>query len=551
MSSKLQSVNETPNERDRRLGIKCPKDNYHWSELKSSLYVKYMINDQQKRNYLRDNWRIILEILMPQQLERNQIIDQFIISNQYLDIDDQQYPIGGYLPKLFRQIATLVDPQQKRDVIMNDLFAIYNLIRWYGISLGNGIFTQAEILALPSTNTFSIFYYMFHGIQTPIARTIQYIRGKRTNYKHLIIKSSQIGITSLEDEELLRDNANPHNPTYHPPWLHTGQSECRMSYTGQYGAAVKYSRLINLQTGAYGSLQCGISGSAQFTLFFVLTAIVCGMNWQTSLNDLFKFIFDSALIFLLGDGGHNMYEILFGLTTSIIILNKILQPNIVLLQRIISTSIFNTPPAFPDGRVLNFLQQNQATLVNFETTIRYFYQLTVNVNPTLDYRDLRNVNQVDVWNYVRDNVLSQNYNYNEQAQRYNDDYKNIVEFLSTDNNRYQQTFIDNDTLLQQLLEPVYKNLAEQRVAQKMLECNLENLSDYTDRSREIFYAFKKSKRTTRKSSKKSRTTRKSSKKSKRTTRKSSKKSRTTRKSSKKSKRTTRKSSKKSRTTRKK
>jgi hypothetical protein len=560
MSSKLQSVNETRDERDRRLGIKCPKDYYHWAELKSSLYVKYMIDNQNRRNYFRDAWASIANLLIPQG-ERDQIIDQFIFVYENSNIDDIPYPIGGYLSKLFRQISIL-SQQQKRDAIASDLFAIYNLIRWYGITLldtGNGgLLTQAQLLALPPNNPYAIFYYIQYGLQnTSIINLIQFVRGKRINYPYIKVKSAQIGITNLEDDELLIDsishnpNVNPNvNPIYHSPWIHPGQSNCRVSYTGQYGATTKHSRQLNINTGAYGSLQCGVSGSSQFTLFFFLIAVVCGYNFpqHADPNLKFKFIFESALIFLVGDGGHNMHEVLSGLTISIITLNKLLQ-DLNVFKQFMSTNIFNSPIGIIDHQIETFCIANSAGLDNFRQTIIELYQSTINFNPTLDYRNLNAVNQADEWQYVRDNILLVNYIYNENSPQYANDYNHVINFLTTDNNRYQRNQLENYILIRQLLTPVFIQSAEQRLAQKMLECNLENLTDYTDRSREIVFAFnafknpsKKSKRTTRKSSKKSRkTSRKSSKKSRKTSRKSSKKSRkTSRKPSKKSLKTSRK-----------
>ena len=102
MYSKLQDINETSDERDKRLGIKCPKQNYHWAELKSSLYVKYMIDDHQgRRNDCKIFWRIIAETLIPAGNNiRDNVIDRFIVDNRNRT---NQYPIGGYLNKLFEQ----------------------------------------------------------------------------------------------------------------------------------------------------------------------------------------------------------------------------------------------------------------------------------------------------------------------------------------------------------------------------------------------------------------------------------------------------------------
>ena len=500
--SALEDVRETPVQRDKRLGVKCPKQNYHWAELKSSLYVKALIDDNQKLMALRNFWKAVAESLFPAGAERDDIIDAFIATDRK---SANQYPIGGYLNMLFKGIETF-SQQAKRDAIMDNLFGVYNLIRWFGITVGLN-----QIRQLQMNSPITVFYYMFHGVQTPIARFMQYIRGRRVNYKFHKVYSPQIGITSIREDTLKHNNFAPlradGKPTEHEGWNHTGQSECRMSYTGQYGARIKHARAVNDPKGR-GSLQCGVSGSAQFTLFFVLSAIVANPNGIGALDKttVLKHLFDAAIIFLNGDGGHSMYEILYGLTTSFIVLKNLLRNHDLfadMMSIALQKSLGAADLATSRGLVDTFIQTHANGLAKMSEFIDDWYEKTKNVNPTLDFTNMDGVNAGQVSTYIINDILRKDYNYNENDARYQADYDNIVKFLALDAKRYKKSEKDADRMIESLLHPDLKPGVNARIKTLMEECDLEKLTDYKQRADDLIFAFgdrRRSRKSARKSS---------------------------------------------------
>lgn len=555
----MNDANETLDEMNKRLGVDCPKENYHWAEYKSSALVKNLIDNLNLDPNIHDFWKKIAETLLPAGNFRDDVINQFIDPRNR--VRSNQYPIGGYLNFLFNQIDTANPPmnqQQKNDIILGNIFASYNLIRWYGVE-------YVPNPAVPAPLHYQIFQLMFLGIQTPISRLIQYTRGKRVNFRNREIHSSQIGITRLK-EPLLSIDAIFNRNNNHPMWKHTGNetSECRMKYTGQYGAKIREAREKNDPKGR-GSLQCGISGSAQFTLFFILTAYACNANLVFNVPDtnsppeivfgvpvprqralrndeIFLYMFLTAMIFLIGDGGHNMYEILYGLTISITTLNFLFNPPAGLNSQQIFRNMM-IAQGLNNGDVTNFVNNN---LNRFLPIITGFNQIVQNVNPILDFTDMTAINTNTVQNYILNDILSQNFIYDETAADYQQKYDMIIAFFGIMNNHYQRDENDADQLILSLVSQLNtKGLIDLPSINNVLRLRMNRCdttpgrgkTDYAQEAAQMIFAFKKS-RKSRKSIKKSKKSvkksRKSVKKSKKSVKKSVKKSRKSVKKSKKS-----------------
>ena len=244
MSSKLKDVNETPAERDKRLGIACPKQNHHWAELKSSLAVKFMMDSDELMSILSVNWKTIAEILLPAENGyRDMVIDAYLA----VAYDNIMYPIGGYMRELLDSIQN-DDQQTKRDKLMSSVFGSYNLIRWYSWASTDkdaDIASKPAFMNVPAFETFFIMWTLINRIFNVIAL----IRGDRELPMNEIVLSSQIGITKLEDKNLYTRVKPDGSKTTYDPWLHPGQGRCKMQFTGQYGASLKHARSINDRKG--------------------------------------------------------------------------------------------------------------------------------------------------------------------------------------------------------------------------------------------------------------------------------------------------------------
>jgi hypothetical protein len=109
----------------------------------------------------------------------------------------------------------------------------------------------------------------------------------------------------------MRDGSTPKG------WIHPGYVQCRVPYRGKYGTYMKeYAK----DDSYYASLQCGISGSTQYILFMYLMSISY-TGTTTPMEDT-RDLITSAVMVLTGDGGHNIREVIFGLTSSVIIIHS-------------------------------------------------------------------------------------------------------------------------------------------------------------------------------------------------------------------------------------
>ena len=103
------------------------------------------------------------------------------------------------------------------------------------------------------------------------------------------------------------------------PWLHPGVEQCKLPYWGKWGQHIK----DNLENNTmYASSQCGISGSVYFQLFSYL------FSHTTDVIDDPKKDFQNlillSIVTLVGDGGHNIMEVVYGYTVAIILLWNVL-----------------------------------------------------------------------------------------------------------------------------------------------------------------------------------------------------------------------------------
>ena len=482
---KLVDANENPRQTTIRLGYQCPEKNYHWAELKSSIAVKNIMRNG-IANRLLETWQIILNnIFLPQNLQppnpvpadfvqptRDNLIDAFIVWNQNLINNNNRmlndlffYPVGGNFETLIEIVIAeynLPDGDgivNARTMLTNNLYGIYNFLRW---------FITVYIMNLNQINHHHIeemdFFKLIKGVWNTlnsIYKAQESIRGNRVDENNAVY-SSQIGITELQYPELLRDPRYNNNRVINDIiWNHPGQRRCNMQYTGHYGAKIKDAREHNDERG-YGSLQCGISGSVHFTLLPILMSIIYMPTLITNdhINRFVQDLFYTAFIFLTGDGGHNMHEIVYGLTIDAICLRTFWSNNITNFLNILLRNIdvngnvnplnrFELPinhPFYPF--CLNFFDNNNnnrfQNLTNFINTL---YQYTQDINPTVDFRPIDNINYgQEQINFALRFLVGDNYLQNDESNTI------IRRFLATENLRYMKNEENANIFIARLID---------------------------------------------------------------------------------------------------
>jgi hypothetical protein len=159
------------------------------------------------------------------------------------------------------------------------------------------------------------------------------VRGPRSNkYKNQKV-SKQVGITRVKFDRLDR-KIRPRKRTRYSdyenveilPWAHPGKAQCYVPYRGGYGRFLKQNK-----DTYYGSRQCGISGSTQFLSFAFLMSLMHESLDYLQANarkaDYVRFfneLCQSAFLILVGDGGHNFVEVLYGIMFSLLFLRKLI-----------------------------------------------------------------------------------------------------------------------------------------------------------------------------------------------------------------------------------
>jgi hypothetical protein len=164
-------------------------------------------------------------------------------------------------------------------------------------------------------------YFIINLFQQGIMKTLDMSKAPRKNEdkskqdEYLKYEQSQqIGISNIINDKLKRQLRD--FPNYEIlPWLHPGRTQCRAPYHGKYG---KYMKEYLKNNEYEASLQCGISSSVQYILYMYLVSISFSGTLDPKKDVNFTLI--SAIMTLVGDGGHNIREIITGFTLSIIVL---------------------------------------------------------------------------------------------------------------------------------------------------------------------------------------------------------------------------------------
>ena len=307
----------------------CPRFDrlYKWSEIKSSFLMKQIIHSKVENESIYDN---LTEYL--------QDLNERLFAN--LSFDDSKVYLKDELNRYMKELPNATQKDQLRsypvaqshvwlndvDGLYNNFYPLWNFTKYVWYKIKSTPNTTLKNVCNIHRNTYSIIIYIF---QQQILNFHDILRGARIDedgngkYREFYIKNNQIGIANNIFEGLRRHI--PNKPDYEVEgWYHPGEVQCRVAYRGGYGKQIrKYREQKGTFDNFYGSLQCGISGSTQFILFMYLLS-----HLESPIVDPKKDVRDvitSACLVMTGDGGHNIREVLSGLTCSIIILSKLLK----------------------------------------------------------------------------------------------------------------------------------------------------------------------------------------------------------------------------------
>ena len=326
-------ANENRNDRSFKTRVKPPYTSsscpdigrkYQWAELKSSLLMKYLVHDTLVQKelviWLQNLVKNLFSFLQIDYGAQFTLYMRSIATSRQKD-KIESYPVGQVKawagPRRFGGVAGLASPADLEGG-SNNFYVLFNFIKWTWYKLKNKDFYNVHLCQKRPVYAF-LFIDLF---QQNILVFHDMIRGHRVNLKGGAggPPNDQIGITNLKSPYLKRKvRGKPTYPTQ--AWDHPGQVQCRVPYRGKYGTYIKEYRE---QDSFYASLQCGISGSIQYMLFMYLLSILPMGSVPANPGVSVRNMITSACLILTGDGGHNVREVIFGFTCSIIIMHTFL-----------------------------------------------------------------------------------------------------------------------------------------------------------------------------------------------------------------------------------
>ena len=230
--------------------------NYEWAEYKTSLLLRELTNDnnisQRLLVYLHNIAnRLFHGNRLGVTMENELILYSFGMIHSHQNDTFQQYPVAQSRAWV-RNHGFGVDING----LTNDFYAFFNFLKWVILKMSNGVY--------PCNAVNNLNYLIIHGIQQRCFNVLTIVRQSRVNrVAPLAEYDDKIGITNIIDNTLIR--RIPSKPHYViQPWLHPGESQCRVPYRGKYGQFIRESRVEN---DYYGSMKCNISGSVLYLIF--------------------------------------------------------------------------------------------------------------------------------------------------------------------------------------------------------------------------------------------------------------------------------------------
>lgn len=465
---------------------KCTEIKHKWAEIKTSLLMQELVSNtnvyNQLTRFMNDMTDRLSNVLgYDRNTQLNTYLNELETAVQFSQT--RQYPV-----------AQSVAWKQNPSGLSNNFYGMLNYVKWMWLKLMSSDMYYNPSDCKSETQRGRLAKFMIITFQQNFFAFIQTIRGNRLDLDQPyggIQVTDQIGIGSFFVPRLKRVVKN--RPGFEPePWNHAGK-KCFVPYWGKYGELMQQ---YNNNNEYFGSVQCGISASTQYMLFMYLLSSVESPP-QNIMSDLRNLITTECLQ-LAGDGGHNVREILFGITSTATLFNAlIVEVNNELeemfhggsfeqnVQRattnrqsnwngVILASMFTfigsvldtlcIPSIRNNDNVWLFFTQSLNVMLVWQPVITALYQLTNDINicgvTEQNIKDAYNINtQTELEEYKRENrtqVLRGLFNPNKDVDFLFgvDSLNTIQSFHGLDNNRY---LLDVDTS--------FKNIANTKIIQ--------------------------------------------------------------------------------------
>ena len=403
-------------------GSTCAVKFSQWAELKSSFLAQSIISDDVIETDLVTFVRNITRQLYtnkgtPQQFvtDFEQFTNTLLTSTQHDQFDS--FPVAQS-PAYGRNPAAAY----------NDVLIIFNFIKyimWAGTkTINNGGLWDPNICHSGAITQ----YLVVHLFMQPIFNFFGMVRGDRVDKPQALW--NQVGITYISHPFLKRTLKQFPDYTI-LPWIHPGNAQCQMPYWGKWGEKIKVARETN---NVWASLMCGISGSTQFILFSYLLAMgtIGSLAPPTDVRNVFTL----AVALMTGDGGHNIREVVYGITLSITILHILLNEMKLELQGLYDNTLSlqeNIDQELPDIRRGPILE-GIYNLINNK-----IQDLSCNSNPNINNdiptRNLTLFRELLVMCRNWEPFITEAYNFTREL--------NIVGISAEDLNAYDPTILTN------------------------------------------------------------------------------------------------------------
>ena len=462
-------------------GSTCADSLSQWAELKSSFLAQAIITDDIIENSLVIFVQNIIKQLYTHLGDQTQFIvdfDQFIGA---LTTEPDYGPRNAYPVSQARAFTG------NSAVAYEDVYILFNFVKFTMWDVKNPLSPQRTInnglLWNPNTCIIGAItqYLIIHLLMQPIFNFLGMVRGDREDIPQE--RWNQVGITYIYHPALRRRLKNfPDYPIQ--PWLHPGNAQCKMPYWGKWGEKIRIGRE---QNNIWSSYMCGISGSTNFMLFSYILAIanIGTSNPEANAKDLFTL----AVAILTGDGGHNVREVIYGITLSIILLNTLFNElnlelrnsdddpeNTLNIKQNVEQNLVGID--FPRGPIVEALYNRINSLISDP--------LTCNINPTLN-NDIPNRNLFILKDFLGicgnlESFITAIFNFTEDL--------NIVGISATDLNAYDPDILtDPQESYNEYKDAAIKYLLDIPNTDNNLFTGVDNLTQDFNEEVQVFLAL--------------------------------------------------------------
>lgn len=290
---------------------------YEWAEYKTSLLVVLLYENDVSNFALKlFMHKMIINMVSSVGRDLHTELDVFIkqVATSKQKSTSRSYPVG--------QTQVWVKNNNKAG-LWDDVYGLIDFAKWlWYIISEEWDKPKKEIPNISGLNYF-IMIEIFQQHMLEVQHVIKGERHNRTdNSDDDASKTPYVGISPMETKLLVKKVKSLPNAVIEP-WLHPGTEQCYVPYFGGYGRMIKkYRDDKNPAINMYSSLQCGMSGSVNYFLYFYLLSN-SNIDEKMSIQSISMLIL-VMLLQLAGDGGHNIREIIFGLTSNAIVLNCVL-----------------------------------------------------------------------------------------------------------------------------------------------------------------------------------------------------------------------------------